>query len=151
MKKSLKKSKIEEKYFEAPKFSNEFKKDTRESRRLKKMEERSKSREEYFSSLEFEVLKKLNYYSKGKKLPDLRPEQYKDKVKGLLTQNDLTLDSQKNLKIRNFSSKLKKKNFSKSAKKSQKSKNHQNSKMKKKFFWIINRKKTQQTKIKKFQ
>lgn len=79
-----------------PKFSGRYQHRMMDSIAQERLE-RSRSRESYFNELEMEVMKKLSK-RKRRKLPELRPEQYKEKFKGLVPANKIILDSSDNLR-----------------------------------------------------
>lgn len=84
----------------APKFSNLFKKDIKIENKKRRQKERSKSREEYFSSLEYEVIRKLAPSgAKAPKLAELRPEQYREKFRGVIPKEKIRIDSKKNIRM----------------------------------------------------
>lgn len=69
-----------------PQFNKNFKKSVKRENSILRRKEEEKIRERYFSELECEVLRKLT--PKKSKLHDLRPEQYKERIKGVIYNNE---------------------------------------------------------------
>lgn len=80
-----------------PRFTERSKRGRRGSRSGSRFNA-GRSRESYFNELELEVMRKMKM-RQTRKLPDLRPEQYKEKCKGLIPSNQIILDSMDNLRF----------------------------------------------------